>query len=199
MPSCCRKLRPMLAVTCDEVAEYPQHLVEHRDRVTGDVGAGHLRQRGVPRRPIAAGPRPAGRARRRRVPAVTGGRRRPLAGFRSARGCRPSAGRRRVWIGPHSRSSASRVTSHAARRTCAGRRSAPPTAASWLDLRVGDGLVGLLLGQPRGRLLVHLLGAGPLQVVHHRLGTGGQGLAGGRGGDDVVGTGRASGSCPTDR
>ena len=57
-------------------------------------------------------------------------------------------------------------------------------------LSVGDGLVGLLLGQPSRRILVQLLGAGPLQVVHHLLRAGGQRLAGGRGRDHVVGAGR---------
>jgi hypothetical protein len=57
-------------------------------------------------------------------------------------------------------------------------------------LGVGKSLVRVLLCQPGRRLLVHLLGASALQVVHHLLGTGGQGLPGGRGGDDVVGTGR---------
>jgi hypothetical protein len=57
-------------------------------------------------------------------------------------------------------------------------------------LGVGNGLVRFLLCQPRRRLLVHLLGAGSLQVVHHLPGTGGQGLAGGSGRYDVVGAGR---------
>ena len=54
-------------------------------------------------------------------------------------------------------------------------------------LRIGGGLVGLLLGRPRRRFLVHLLGPGPLQVGHHRLGTSGQGPGGRLGGDDVFG------------
>ena len=48
-------------------------------------------------------------------------------------------------------------------------------------LRVGGGLVGLLLGQPRGRLLVDLLGAGPLQIGDHLLRADGQRLTGRRG------------------
>lgn len=57
-------------------------------------------------------------------------------------------------------------------------------------LRLGCGPVGLLLGQPRRRLLVDLFGAGPLQVGHHLPGAGGQRPASACGGDDVVGAGR---------
>src|ERR1700744_4821175 len=60
----------------------PQELVEDRDGVTRDVGAGHHRQRGIPLAgPLAAvAPRRAGRTRRCRIPAVTGGRPRPRSG-----------------------------------------------------------------------------------------------------------------------
>ena len=51
--------------------------------------------------------------------------------------------------------------------------------------RVGDRLVGVLLGQPRGRFLVHLLGAGALKIGDHLLRAHRQGLTGGRGGQDV--------------
>ncbi len=51
--------------------------------------------------------------------------------------------------------------------------------------RVGDGLVGVLLGQPRGRFLVHLLGAGALKIGDHLLRAHRQRLTGGRGGQDV--------------
>ena len=57
-------------------------------------------------------------------------------------------------------------------------------------LRVDRGLVGLLLGQSRRRLLVDLFGAGPLQVGHDLLGTGGQRLPRRGGVDDVGGVGR---------
>ena len=161
----------------------PQDLVDDRDRVTGDVGAGHHRQRGIPFAvPLAAvALRRLRRARRRRVPPVTGADAGPAG---PAPGPPADADQLRAasslaWAAL--RSSARRVDFlllFAELAVHVGQRRHRGVLAG---LSVGDGLVGLLLGQPRRRLLVHLLGAGPLQVVHHLLRTGGQRLAGGRG------------------
>ena len=53
-------------------------------------------------------------------------------------------------------------------------------------LRVDDRLVRILLGQPRGRLLVHLFGPRPLQITDHPLGADRQRLRGRRGVEDVT-------------
>ena len=56
--------------------------------------------------------------------------------------------------------------------------------------RVDDGLIRVLLGQPCGRLLVHLFGAGPLQIADHLLRADRQHLTGCGGVEDVAGVGR---------
>jgi len=57
-------------------------------------------------------------------------------------------------------------------------------------LRIGGGLVRLLLVQPRRGLLVHLFGPGPLQVGHDGIGACRQCSCRGLGGDDVLGASR---------
>ena len=188
-PSCCRNSAAHAGGDFGRGRHRPEDLVENRDR-------GHrARWRWAPS--AASGPStrpratvalwPVGRTRRRRVPSVR--RRRPRSGIRSARGCRPIAGGVESGLGGITliAQSSDFLLLLAELVLCGGQGRHRCVLAG---LSVDDGLVGLLLGQPSRRILVQLLGAGPLQVVHHLLRAGGQRLAGGRGRDHVVGAGR---------
>ena len=198
MPSFCRKLLPICCGGLQRGRRDLQHGVDDLDRVAGDEGAGHHRQRDVPLRGTAVGRDLAragrgGRTRRGRIPAIPrrrrAGRGRLRNGRRRIRRRRPltggvelvlgglALGGQPVDLGLLVAERLLRLGQRRDRRLLAG-------------FGVGDGLVGLLLGQPGRGLLVDLLGAGPLQVGHHLLGADGQGLTGRRGGDDVLGIGR---------
>ena len=127
--------------------------------------------------PVGRGVRRCGRGGGRRGRLGTARRRRPLCGPASSLACAAA------------RSAVSRSSSACwAPKVCCASVSAD-TAVCWLASRVDDGLVGVLLGQPRGRLLVHLLGAGPLQIGDHLLRADRQRLTGRRGVEDVGGIG----------
>ncbi len=130
---------------------------------------------------------PSRRCRWERMPAAPGSGRRPEPATErpSARSGRPGCAPASSFAWALARSAASWSSSACcALKVCCASVSAD-TAVLLAGLRGLDGLIGLLLGQPRRRLLVDLLGAGALQVGDHLLGTDRQRLPGGRGVEDV--------------
>ena len=143
-----------------------QHRVDDRDRVAADERARDRGQRGIPCGvPVAGAAR--SRAPRVRDPSSPPGRRwQPLRAVRPADRPRvpTSCGPRRAW--PARRRA--RPSAGPARACCDAERLLRLRQRRHRGLlagfRVGDRRVGVLLGQPRGRLLVDLLGARALKI-----------------------------------
>ena len=117
---------------------------------------------------------------------VAGGRRGGLCGRLTARGRRPVAGRVELGLrgGALGRQPVQLGLLRAERLLRLRQRRHRGLLTGF---RVGDGLVGVLLGQPRGRLLVDLLGARALKIGDDLLRAHRQCLTGRRGGQDVGG------------